>query len=134
VIFVDTGAFLARHLPSDQHHRAAVASWSDLASSRERLLTTNLVVAEFLTLLARRASPAFAAQRGRHLYASTAVEVLRASESDETLALALLESRGPAGVGFVDCVSFVMMRKHSISSAFTFDGHFADSGFRTFPS
>jgi uncharacterized protein len=133
LIFVDTGPLVARYLPSDQHYRPATVAWSELSSRGERLATTNLVVAEFLTLLTRRSSPAFATERGRQLYGSTAIEVVRATEADETRALVLLESMGAVGVGFVDCVSFAVMRSRAIASAFTLDAHFAEAGFRVFP-
>ena len=134
MIFVDTGALLARHLPSDQHHEAATAIWQQLASSSERLATTNLVIAEYLTLLARRTTPAFAAERGKALYGSDALAVLRPTEAEETQAILLMEKLGPSGVGFVDCVSFAIMQANSIRTAFTFDHHFVAAGFQVLPN
>lgn len=134
MIFVDTGAWLARYLSSDQHHQAATAFWRQLATHDERLATTNIVVAEYLTLLARRTSPAFAAERGKALYGSDALSVLRPTEVEETQAILLLEKFGPSGIGYVDCVSFVVMHSHSITTAFTFDHHFATAGFQTLPA
>jgi predicted nucleic acid-binding protein len=34
--FIDTGAFLARYLPSDQHHKVATALWEKIRASHER--------------------------------------------------------------------------------------------------
>jgi len=58
---------------------------------------------------------------------------VRATEADETRALVLLESMGAVRVGFVDCVSFAVMQSRAIATAFTFDKHFAEAGFRVFP-
>jgi uncharacterized protein len=33
------------------------------------------------------------------------------------------------GVSFTDCVSFAIMRRHKIRTAFTFDRHFKLAGF-----
>ena len=36
MIFIDTGAFIARHRPSDQFHKEALRGWRELAA-REQL-------------------------------------------------------------------------------------------------
>jgi predicted nucleic acid-binding protein len=54
--FIDTGAFLARYLPSDQHHKVATALWNKIRTTHERCVTSNFVLDETFTLLARRAS------------------------------------------------------------------------------
>ena len=46
MIFIDTGAFLARYLPNDQHHRSAVSVWEKLGSNRENCVTSNFVLDE----------------------------------------------------------------------------------------
>jgi len=46
VIFIDTGAFLARYLLRDQHHRPAVAIWEKLGSNFENCVTSNFVLDE----------------------------------------------------------------------------------------
>ena len=63
--FIDTGAFLARYLPNDQHHRVATALWNKIRTTHERCLTSNFVLDETITLLARRASYLFAAEKAR---------------------------------------------------------------------
>jgi predicted nucleic acid-binding protein len=36
-------------------------------------------------------------------------------------------------VSFTDCVSFILMRRHRLARAFTFDRHFGDAGFGVMP-
>jgi uncharacterized protein len=129
LIFIDTGAILARHLQRDQHHRRALPIWAEFAASHERCLTSNFVLDECITLLARRAGYRFAGEVARSLYKSSVLEVLRPELDDELAALVLFEKYADQEVSFTDCVSFSLMRSHRIKRVFCFDRHFADAGF-----
>lgn len=130
-VFVDTAGFLARWLPRDANHRKAVAAWSRIAG--RRLFTSNHVVDETLTLLARRASYAFAREKAESIFASVALEILYSTREDELEALTLFGKYADQEVSFTDCVSFVLMKRHHVSTAFTFDRHFALAGWRQIP-
>ncbi len=127
--FIDTGAFLGRYLPDDQHHATALAGWAHLTAKRLPLCTSNLVLNETITLLARRADYRFAAERARIIHASSALRILRPTHEDERAAVDWLEKFADQKVSFTDAVSFVLMRRHRISRAFTFDRHFELAGF-----
>lgn len=129
MIFIDTGAFLGRYLPADQHHQESVEGWGKLTAARYRCYTSSFVVDETLTLLGRRASYAFAAERARRIYASKMLEVLRPDEDDETRALSYFEKFADQKVSFTDCVSFVLMKRYRLHFAFSFDRHFELAGF-----
>ncbi|NNN07222.1 MAG: PIN domain-containing protein [Elusimicrobia bacterium] len=133
MIFIDTGAFLGRYLTADQFHARAVAGWTRLAKEGERCCTSNFVLDETLTLLARRANYAFAADRGRAIRNSKALEILRPSEKIEGEALDLFEKFADQRVSFTDCVSFALMRERRVKRAFAFDEHFARAGFALWP-
>jgi hypothetical protein len=133
VIFVDTGPFLARYVSQDQHHARARRGWKDLEKARSPLLTSSFVLDETFTLLARRASHAFAADRAEAIYASRVLTVLRPDTSDEAAALVLFRKLADQEVSFTDCVSFALMRRHRFTRAFTFDRHFAAAGFTCWP-
>ena len=133
MIFVDTGAFLGRSLASDQFHSRAVAGWKRVADKGERCCTSSFVLDETLTLLARRADYAFAAERGRAIWASRTLEILRPSERIEHEALDFFEKFADQRVSFTDCVSFALMRDRRIKRAFTFDAHFERAGFELWP-
>lgn len=134
MIFVDTGPFLARYLEQDQHHSVAVRAWAELARRPQRCATSSSVLNETLTLLARRSSYDFAAERGRMLYGSTALEILRPEAGDEIAALEAFSRFADQRVSFTDCVSFALMKRHRFKRAFTFDRHFAAAGFQTWPT
>ncbi len=133
MIFIDTGALLARYLARDQYHQEAVDAWRMLEGSTERCFTSNFVLDETLTLLARRASYKFAAERGRSLLTSEALRVLRPDEDDELRALEHFEKFADQQISFTDCGSFVLMKKERIRQAFSFDQHFAYAGFELWP-
>lgn len=133
MIFVDSGAFIARHLAKDQHHKVASRVWMDIGRAGERCLTSNFVVDEALTLIGRRAGRRFAASVGRQIYASRVLELLRPGADDEIAALARLEKLHDQDVSFTDCVSFVLMERRKVRRAFTFDHHFQIAGFEMVP-
>jgi predicted nucleic acid-binding protein len=131
VIFVDTGAFLARHLVKDQFHERAVDGWVEL--SRHRCVTTIHVIDETITLLARRAGHAFAAERARAILTSRVLQVERPGLDDELAALEQFERFGDQAISFTDALSFAVMRRMRIERAFSFDRHFALAGFELWP-
>ncbi len=134
MIFVDTGAFLGRYLPADQHHAQALQGWRRVQMERIPFITSNLVLSETLTLLGRFAGYRFAAETGRLIYASPAGASVRAEKDDERQAVELLEKYADQKISFCDCVSFVLMRKRGVREVFGFDRHFETAGFRLWPA
>jgi predicted nucleic acid-binding protein len=133
VIFVDTGAFLARYLKRDGHHASAVRAWKELGKQTVRCFTSNFVLDETFTLLARRSDYSFAAERARILYSSKMLAVLRPDGETELDAVDLFEKFADQQVSFTDCVSFALMRKQGLKRVFGYDDHFARAGFERWP-
>ena len=67
MVFVDTGAWFALHVPTDPHHQQAV-EW--LQDNDEPLVTTDFVIDETLTLLLVRKERRRALEVGRLLIES----------------------------------------------------------------
>ncbi|MBV8846797.1 MAG: PIN domain-containing protein [Bryobacterales bacterium] len=126
MIFVDAGPFLARHGKRDQYHREAERLWPTLEPP---ILTTTLVIGEFATLLGRQIGFNHAVDRVRDVYESESIDILQFTREDEVAALGWMGKYADHGIGFTDCLSFAMMRRHRIRAAFTFDRHFRDAGF-----
>ncbi len=129
MIFIDTGAFLARYIERDQYHDAAAKHWRTLQNDRRPCFTSNFVLDETITLLARRSTYEFAAERARNLFESTSLSILRPDENDELAALELFQKYADQSVSFTDCVSFVLMGKQKLKRAFSVDRHFKIAGF-----
>src|SRR5262245_55018406 len=98
----------------DQHHDAAIGGWTEIERSAQRCVTSNFVISETLTLLARRASADFAAERGRRLYGSTTFEILRPQRDDEISALETFSKLADQRVSFTDCISFALMKRYRL--------------------
>lgn len=130
MIFIDTGAFLARAVAADQYHKKAMTSWQKLATSRLKIYTSNAVLYETFTLLARRTDYAFASERAKNIMTSESLQVLRAESHDEATALEYFTKYADQKVSFTDCLSFALMRKEKIKHAFSYDRHFALAGFK----
>ena len=133
MIYIDTGAFIARHLKRDQYNETAVTSWKDLQTKNERYFTSNFVLDETFTLLGRRAGYKFASQRARNIYLSDTITILRPDREAEIKALDLFEKYSNLEVSYTDCISFVLMSRNRIDRVFSFDKHFEIAGFTIFP-
>ncbi len=131
-IFIDTGAFLAKEIAADQHHRAAVEFWKRLVGERSLLFSSEHVIDETATLLGRRTNYAWAADWGKDALAS-GIEWLSTSSDDHQEAFKLMRKFADQGVSYTDCVSFALMRREGIRDIFGFDGHFSAAGFRVWP-
>jgi predicted nucleic acid-binding protein len=132
MVFIDTGAFIARYLVRDQFHEDALLKWQALEESNAQCITSNFVLDETLTLLGRMADYHFALEKAKILYASKSLTILRPGFSEELKALSWFEKYSDQRVSFTDCVSFVLMREAKAKQAFSFDQHFSRAGFQLF--
>ena len=133
MIYIDTGAFLARHLSKDQYHDQANSCWNLIQKKGEACMTSNFVLDETFSLLGRRAGYGFAAQRARNIYASESLTILRPTKNDEMKAIDFFDKYSNHRLSFTDCVSFVLMQSKKIKRVFTFDQHFQILGFQIYP-
>lgn len=124
--FADTGAFLARYHRDDQYYKEAVRLWTTL---ERPVVTSNHVLAELAKLLAHRAGYRFAAETISDIYFSESFRIVSSTRDDEIAALRWMRKYEDQSVGFTDCVSFAIMRRLKIRTAFTFDRHFRVAGF-----
>ncbi len=131
-IFVDTSAWIALVHRRDQAHQQAATLWPDIGSGRRDIVTTDLVLAETQTLLARRIGPTAALDFTRRLLARPHRIVW--NDHDTTVsALAWLERFESRPLSMTDAVSFAVMDARGIREAFTFDRDFEDAGFVVSP-
>lgn len=131
-IFVDTGAFVAREIAGDQFHSLAWQCRAEVVQRGYRLVSSEHVFDESVTLIARRSNYAFAAQWGNDARES-GIRWLRAGEDDWRKALGLMAKFADQGISYTDCLSAVLMANTGLKRVFGFDRHFAALGFRVWP-
>jgi predicted nucleic acid-binding protein len=132
--FLDTSALYAAADPRERAHRACRAVFEAAIRGRDRLVTTELVLAEVHALAMRRSNPAVAFELSQRLATSDRIELEIATLDRVIGALDLLSERPGRGYSLADAVSFVVMRELGLSEAFTLDADFAAEGFAMIPS
>lgn len=125
MIFVDTGAWFASVVPTDPDHAAAV-QW--LGQNRTRLLTTDYVVDETLTLLRSRGHLRRALTLGDRLFAGGYARIHFLTEDEIRLAWQTFRGFSDKGWSFTDCTSKLIIEKLGLAEAFAFDQHFRQFG------
>ncbi len=125
---MDTSAFYALASATDDMHAQAVAVHDELKQATARLLTTNYVVLESVSLLQRRIGIREAERFGD--FVTTQVEVVWIDEAQHRTAWILWKRSRLRGLSLVDCSSFAVMRDLGVQQAFAFDPQFRTAGFR----
>lgn len=129
-VFVDTSAWFALANRADAGH-AAVARY--LAGYRGRLVSSNFVFDEVVTLCRTRLDHAAAATLGGHLLTQRNVDIVRVSAEDEQVAWRLFLDRPDKDYSFTDCTSFVLMRRLGLRRVVATDADFQREGFEVVP-
>jgi len=88
------------------------------------------VVIETFTYLQRGLGPAVAQAWRSALATMPRLSILDCTAAELALAWPWFERRDLHRPGVVDATSFVLMKKHELRRAFTFDAHFAAAGFK----
>lgn len=129
-VFVDTSAWVAFANQSDPDRprvRAALMSW------RGRLVTSNLVFMETVTLCLYRYGHEVAVRFGDRLRDGSTADLVRVEREDEDGAWELLRERADKTYSFTDCASFTVMRRLGLSLAIALDVDFKREGFDVLP-
>jgi predicted nucleic acid-binding protein len=130
MVFVDTGAWFARHVPSDPNH-LRVKAWLD--ANTAPLITTDYCVDETLTLLARRGHPRRAIEAGNALFVADLARIHFVTPDQIRRAWIVFQQRASAGWSFTDCTSKVVIDELRIKTAIALDVHFQQFGVTVVP-
>jgi predicted nucleic acid-binding protein len=126
--FVDTSAVVALVSRADAHHDEALAIWRTLLQTRTRLVTTDLVLAEAVVVIRARAGFESSVAAGERLLAEP-FEVVWADRPLMDEAWRFYRRYRDHVLSLCDCVSFAVMRRGRITTAFAFDADFEAVGF-----
>jgi len=128
MIFIDTGAFIARYMKYDQYHQHAMKKWRSILKNPD-LYTSNHVIDETITFLLRRTDPDFAVEKAEILLSTDVIHTLRSDQEDEQEALEILKRYKDQKLSFTDCITSALMKRYKIDRIFTFDSHFRLFGY-----
>ena len=129
MIFLDTSAIYAWADGADANHLRAVRRLQAILESGEELLTHNYVLVESMALLQSRLGLAAATKLAAdsRLFAIDWVD-----DELHTAGISELQPSKKRQVSLVDHVSFLVMRRREVKTAFAFDPDFTSAGFQLF--
>jgi predicted nucleic acid-binding protein len=132
-LFVDTSAWYPLVVRSHPDHAPLSAALRASIERRERIITSNLVVAESHALIMRRAGVA-TGMRFLHLVRAAPNTVVSSTAPLEDAAVNDWLSRyTDQSFSLVDAVSFAIMSARGVRAALTLDRHFAIAGYTMVP-
>ena len=128
-VFLDTVGLVALWDDADQWHDAASNAFEQIARQRQRVLSTTFVLIECGNSVARRGF-----RREVCLFRETLEsrnDLVVPTDDDWDQAWKDYEAGKAGGAGIVDQISFAVMRRLGLTTAFTNDKHFRAAGFTT---
>ncbi len=128
--FADTSFFYALAVEGAPRHQEAVESYK--AFEGEFWLSSH-VLAETMSLLTNRRGKPGALSMGRQILAARQTRVIHADD-DVAQAWDLFAAHPDWDFDLVDALSFALMRREGIDTAFAPDRHFAQMGFAVLPA
>jgi predicted nucleic acid-binding protein len=129
MIFLDTSAIYAWADAGDPNHDASVRRLQAVLERGEELLTHNYVLVESLALLQSRLGVDAAVKLAKD---STLFVIEWVDDDLHTSGIRQLEAWKKGQVSLVDHISFLIMKRRHLTTAFAFDPDFTSAGFRLF--
>ena len=129
-VFVDTSAWYALVDSAEADHAAVAAA---LGAHHGRLVTSDYVFDETLTLTRYRLGWDIACRLGRELRSGEAARMVAVTATDAEHAWEIFASRSDRRLSFTDCSSFALMKRLRLDTAVTLDGDFRRAGYRVLP-
>jgi predicted nucleic acid-binding protein len=126
MIFVDTGIWYAANVMEEPEHQQADAL---LTAPGTRLVTTDYVIDELLTLLVARRNRPMAKVLGELLFSGAMCEIIWIERPDIEAAWQVFDAFDDKEWSFTDCVRYAVMKRLGISEAYALDEHFKQFGF-----
>lgn len=123
---MDSSAFAAFFLDREARHRDALAIAATVARRGLLQVTTNTVAIETHALILSRAGRVAAREALREI--DTTIALVRVTESDENAGRVILDRYADKDFLLTDAISFALMDRLRLRTAFAFDRHFAQYG------
>ena len=131
-VLVDTSGYFALLNTRDAKHGPAKAVAERLADESVRQFTTNAILFETHALILTKIGRHVARRFLEDLLQSATI-VVRVAARDEQRAFVLIGQYDDKNFSFTDALSFAVMERLRISTAFTFDRNFTQYGLAVLP-
>lgn len=125
-VFIDTGGFVALHVPTDAYHAPAI-SCRDVTLRYSRLYTSSLVISETVAHIQR---DHLLDQANLHdviddfLQPQKWLSVLPVDEDMMARSLQMVKDKNDRRFGVVDATNILLMERHHIDTIFSFDSFY----------
>lgn len=133
-IFIDTGYIIALEMARDQHHESATIHWNSVPRDDLDLTTTTYVLDEIVTFLVSRGYHDKAVAIGRILLDSSDIKLIHIDEPLLMEVWRYFERHTDKQYSLTDCISFVVMLKYEMQTAYAYDKNFVQAGFSIEPT
>lgn len=129
--FVDTGAWYALLDKNDPDHARVAVTFR---AYRGRLVTSNFVFDEAITLVRYRLGWDVAKRLGEQLREQRVARLERVTSKDEAAAWSIFEQYRDKRFSFTDCTSFVLVQRLKLPVCLAIDSDFRSFGLHCLPS
>ncbi len=131
MLFIDTGAFFASKVKNDVNHLSALKIEIQIREGKfGKIITTNYVLDELFTLFKARTSAEDAIKIGNAIRNSPNIRIIWILNALEAKSWEYFTNYSDKTYSFTDCTSFIVMQSLQIDTAFTYDSHFKQAGFK----
>jgi len=138
-LFLDTGALVALHNKTDEHHESAETLFRDISDGTlkiTKLYCSDYVLDEALTTCyARTRSRKAAIELGKAVLESKSIAVIKLDPDAINEAWRIFSEKFlDVPLSFTDCTTYVLTQVHSIPNIFSFDTDFDVLGLNRIPA
>ena len=133
-VFVDTGGWMACADRADPAHASCRAARDEVLETGRKLITTDYVVDETLTLIRFRLGLAAANAWWHQIDGSVRLRWERVESDRFERARHLFFLYRDKDLSFTDCTSIAIMRELKLTTVLTTDRHFHQVGFDVLPA
>ncbi len=131
-IFLDTSGLIALSDENDRNHNRAKTYLKELVQKGARFVIGKNILAEYIDGVTKRIDKKKAIEELDNILNSKLLVVEPVSEADWDKAITYFRKYNDQRIDLTDCLSFAIMERLDLKTAFTFDDDFKTHGFAVF--
>lgn len=128
-VFLDAAYAIALSAVNDRFHQQALGLAEEMERNMTGLITTRAVVLEIGNALSKSRYRKAAVELIEAIEEDPNVLIIEVSENVYQRGFQLFRERPDKEWSITDCISFIVMKDHSLTRALTTDIHFQQAGF-----